>query len=209
MPTRECVIEIQGPSGPLNSALNVWQYASGGPADDVVLTQILAFTTSVLAQTAQACSVISARMGFKGGPLAYQVWPTAVVTNWNTQAAAPVYEVQQAFFGDPITGNGDGASLGTSITVTEQTVLGGRHNGRKFIPWIAASTLDAAGAVATANAAFVADVYTYCCLGVDPATGDPIGGSFAELPLVAGVDASSIVGVRVSTTPARLRSRIR
>lgn len=209
MPTRECVIEIQGPSGPLNSALNVWQYASGGTPDDVVLTQILAFTTSVLAQTAQACSVISARMGFKGGPLAYQVWPTLVVSNWNTQASLPVYEVQQGFFGDPITGNGVGATLGTSITVTEQTILGGRHNGRKFVPWTAASTLDANGGIASSNAAFVADVYTYCILGIDPASGTPIGGSFAELPVVAGVDASSIVGVRVSTTPARLRSRIR
>lgn len=209
MSDKVCVIEIEGPAGPLNSALNVWNYTGGTVADQIVLTQILAFTTSVLAQSATACTVISARMGFAGSPLRWESWPSAQVTAWNAAAAAPVYEVQQAFYGDPITGNGAMASLGTSITVTEQTITGGRHNGRKFIPWTAASSLNTGGSIDTAIAAFCNDVYQYCILGVDPSTGTAIPSPGVALPVVAGVARTQIVDVRTSTTPARLRSRIR
>jgi hypothetical protein len=210
MTTLVTVVEIQGLPGPLNTALNVWnsdQASAITPAE--VTARILAFTTAVLAQTATECSVVSVRHGLDDGPLTYVDWPTGAITIWNDDAAAPVYEVQQTGFGDVITGNGASAALGTSITVTEQTAAGGRHNGRKFIPWTAASSLTAAGAISLANTAFIQDVYTYCCLGINPADGAAIPGGYDPLALTAGVADSPIVQVRVSPRPARLRSRMR
>lgn len=210
MATEQVVVEMQGLPGPLNTALNVWEYdASTTITAAEITTRILAFTTGVLAQMATESSVVSVRHGLLPGPLTYVDWPTGAVTAWNGDVALPVYEVQQSGYGDTLTGAGASAALGTSITVTEQTAAGGRHNGRKYIPWIAAASLTSTGLITLANTAFVNDMYTYCIFGINPADGAPIPGGYDPIPVTAGATPSPIQQVRVSARPARLRSRMR
>lgn len=108
------------------------------------------------------------------------------------------------------------AAIGTSVLVTESTSVGGRRNGRLYLPWAGQGALSANGLVAAEAQTQCAASYNCFLRGI--ASSGPFV-DFSEVvedhePYVIGGSASAptslaVTSVRVSPTPATLRSRKR
>lgn len=120
-------------------------------------------------------------------------------------------------YGEVPFGAGALAPVGTSILLTEHTAVGGRHNGRCYLPYAAAATIDAAGLVSAATATQVIESYRLAIMG-DPSL-TPSGWATVEPHPVVGQKVGSgvlatfteheVITATCSRTPATLSSRKR
>lgn len=118
-------------------------------------------------------------------------------------------------WGETDFGAGSMAPIGTAILVTERTAIGGRHNGRLYLPWPATACFGSNGYVLGTTVAQARAAYEAIFLGADPTGRLPAGWDpFTVPPAVrtrvgTAVSGSTILTVTVSPIPATLRSRKR
>lgn len=146
------------------------------------------------------------------GPSSHVPWPAAELADLGSDNSLNFGASYGAVtFGQP----GGIAPLGTSVLITETTQIGGRHNGRMYLPWASPAAFDSAGVVTALARGQVAAAYNAWILGNKVGTSwmeSPAGDHIEALPSVvvgAGGTSHPVLGVRVSTTPATLSSRKR
>lgn len=202
---------IEGPSGPLNPAL------VGSVVEGSIMTipQATATFISYLAKAATACMVESLFQAVTAstaatpgawGPAVEQPLPTDELDDWHTIDSDSPTPTDWGF----VIGAGTAlASVGTSVNVGELTAIGGRHNGRHFLPWIKSSAINGSGLVTSTVQNDVSQAYQWRILGTfgsQPAW----WGYSPVVEQVAPTGAfNGIAGVAVRAAPARLRSRVR
>jgi hypothetical protein len=193
-------------AGPLNPAVNVWHTNNAAMSDADIAAQLIGFYKKALTLSgAISCAIDRIQSGPVGGPLTDVPFPTAELEALNAAVDAP-YVAAYSDYGASV-GSGEIAAAGISITVTEFTALGGRHNGRKYIPWTRSGAISG-GIVSADTIGNMRAYYLYWLLATNPAGGAAAGIADSITPVVGAAN-SPVSDVKVSQTPARLRSRIR
>ncbi len=204
-------VEIVGPPGPLNPAQVGFILDSGlsSMTDDQAVATVISYVAKAMSASSVAGEISRVRVasGVPGawGPFADAACPTSELADWHaidsdspTATAFPI-----------AVGSGSAlASVGTSVNVAELTTIGGRHNGRHFLPWVKTSALDNSGLVHSTTINDVNDAAAWRLGGTiytQPAWWDA-GFTVATSSPTAS---TPITGWTTRRAPARLRSRIR
>lgn len=208
MAIRRFVIQTVSAYGSaINPAENVWRIEAGGQSDPAIAAALLNYTYTAMNYFAGYFSVTAVLAGPDAGPLLALAYPLA-----EYEALHGLFPFGVDFVIDSYgvqTGNANEmCPPGASVLVTEYTSLGGRHNGRKYLPWLSTIGTDTNGLLEGTVQGSLPKVYLERILGTDSSTGDPIAG-FTPLSPVVGTGASPVGSSRVSPTPARLKTRIR
>lgn len=193
-------------TGPLNPAINVWKTNQAALSDADIAAQLIGFYVKALALNSATASAIDRILsGPVNGPLTDVPFPTAELAALNAAVDAP-YVASYSDYGASV-GSGSIAAAGVSTTVTEFTALGGRHNGRKYVPWTRAGAI-VDGIISSSTVGNMRAYYLYWLLATNPSGGAAAGIPDSIVPVVGAAN-SPVSDVKVSQTPARLRSRIR
>lgn len=118
-------------------------------------------------------------------------------------------------WGETDFGAGSMAPIGTCILVTERTDIGGRHNGRLYLPWPATACFGSNGYVLASTVTQARGAYEAIFLGATASGALPAGWTpFTVPPAVrtkigTATTAESVRTVSVSPIPATLSSRKR
>lgn len=196
-------------TGPLNPAINTWHVANDAEDNATVAAQLIGFTALALSISAAACSLDRITVSTGGGPAIDVPFPDSELSAINGAVDAPYNaSVAEGGYGVPI-GSGSYLPIGSSLLLTEFTAIGGRHNGRKYLPWTEQGAVD--GSTGTVQASVIGNIrayYLYWLLATNPSGGAAAGIPDTIAP-VAGATNSPIGDVKVSGAVARLRSRIR
>jgi hypothetical protein len=198
-------------SNPANDAQNVYHVTNDALTNGQVVALLAGFTYHAMSYLSSLAAIVGCRAGGLTGPLLDQSYPEAEMTAIDAGITDAAYSLgpltTYGTWGKPVGGT-TLAPAGASALLTEYTGTGGRHNGRKYIPWLNSGALDAGGNVLAANAGWAENYYRYFCLATD-SVGGPAPGVPGPLGLVVGVANSPVFQPHVSPTAARLRSRIR
>lgn len=209
MPIRVFNVYMEGNPGPLNPAINSYHVANDALTDADVAAQLIGFHVLYAQLVAEPCSISRITSGVVGGPQSDVSFPSAELTAINAAVGAGPYDAPYSDYGAAL-GTSAAAPLGTSLLVTEYTALGGRHNGRKYLPYLGQLGINTTtGLVEASTIGNVRAYYLYWLLATNPSGGGPATGIPDTLGLVAGSTNSPIGDCKVSAAPARLRSRIR
>lgn len=206
------IVEIEGPSGPLNPAQTAITF---DPTSAMTPAQQTATVISYIAKAMAGCSVESLlnsvtrhEISNAGvvGPGVTMALPTAELADWHTIDSDSPTPSSWSF----VVGQGTGlATVGSSANVAEGTPAGGRSNGRHFLPWVRAARVNSSGLMNNLAQADVADAAAWRLLGTlytQPAWWD------AAWCVVNSKPTWSTQGVQTAVlraAPARLRSRVR
>lgn len=174
------------------------------------VAQIVAYCRlagAAYAQPSKIAGVTSSEVDFTlPGHYAPKIPQPFPLTEWNalrgTDSALPAW----SGWGGSVSGGGGAMPAGTSVNVAEYTDLGGRHNGRHYLPWVGSGVLDSSGGgIQSATITAISDAYYKYIL---PST--VTGGRAQLFPIVVGKTvASSINGIVVRSATSKLRSRTR
>lgn len=96
-------------------------------------------------------------------------------------------------------GGGALLTLGTSICVAEYTTIGGRRNGRHYLPWIGTDTANNDGSLKSARGSIVSELYSLVML--DSAT---VLGDYLVEPLVRRRSNDSLTPITAAVCRSRL-----
>lgn len=204
----EVVVKTAKGTDLLNPALNVWHVAT---TDDLttVVSQITMFTAnSMMAYAAGGAGIIGVDAGTLGDPLIPFAVDGTQIGAWQTALAGSGLEAADfGGYGSDL-GSGDPLPAGTSVTLMEHTALGGRHNGRKYLPY--ANEASCVGGVLDATIAqTIVWSYQFWIQGIVPFPGPVLPADAGDLVPVAGATNSPIGTIYCSSAFSRLRSRQR
>lgn len=204
-------VAIIGPAGVLNPAYVGFCYSGDMNAAQVSAT-FLSYLSKAMVETSVICQVAGVTYQ-TGGPATWSPtqtlpFPSAEMADWH---AIDVDSPTPAGWSDFLVGDTGGqATVGSSVNVGEITTIGGRHNGRQFLPWMNAGAVTTGGLVATAAKSAVEAAAKWRLAGTiytRPAwwsAGYAVAGKVSGTPILMPV-----TGYVCRDAPARLRSRIR
>lgn len=206
------VVEIVSSAGVLNPAY------VGFTCDAATQTtaQNTACVLSYLAKASMDSMVISSVMGVTAhpvvlpgntlGPGVAVPLPTAELADWHAiDSDSPT----PAGWGFNIGDHTTLAPVGTSINVMEYTSVGGRHNGRHYLPWVYAGAIDNDGLVGGVVQGLIQDAWNWRINGSIYTQPTWFDMSTFVIQRTPSPGINGITAVSCKANPARLRSRIR
>lgn len=203
--------EVEGPAGPLNTAICTHSFGLASPDDEEAMaTTVAAYITKAMQlQGVDAILTNPTAHSLTGpgiGPGIGVAWNQDYWDDWvaidGDLPAATGWGFATGGLGTSL------ASAGVSITVVEQIVSGGRHNGRHYLPWTCKNAIDAGGLVGSSIRSNLSQNYAWKMLGT-VFTRPTWAAGLAPVVRATGGSLQGIYATTVSANPARLRSRVR
>lgn len=195
--------------GALNPAI-----VSFGLTSNVVLSpeyaahRLAAYCQTSGSEVSGASSISQILFSFDGGPERPVAWDEDI---WdeivaNQSSSHPVSSSMTYGFEF---GSGSMTIRGASVNMAEYTELGGKHNGRHYLPWIDAAALDTSGDLKATSRTYLVGAWNFYVKG-DPDESDPWNCYLGPwVPTGSAGTPSLITDVTARPVVSRLRSRTR